>query len=140
MATWEKYLAHGEILDIGGSRMYDDVGEQLAKVLRRPYDPKHIPTLPDELLYHAEGLEWWNKIIWQKPFYQTHDEIRLFDAHGADIISRMQPGVTMIDLGAGYVTPTNDSRMWTEFVVAETPEKSSIYSRASSAADCRPHI
>lgn len=101
MATWEKYLAHGEILDIGGSRMYDDVGEQLAKVLRRPYDPKHVPTLPDELLYHAEGLGRWNEIMWQKPFYQTHDEIRLFDAHGADIISRMQPGVTMIDLGAG---------------------------------------
>jgi uncharacterized SAM-dependent methyltransferase len=43
----------------------------------------------------------WNEIIFTPEFYQTHDEIALFDAHGRDIIKRLQPGVTMIDLGVG---------------------------------------
>ncbi|KAK0382784.1 hypothetical protein NLU13_9879 [Sarocladium strictum] len=92
----------GEICDIGGGSLYDDVREQLAKVLRQVHDdPTKKPTLPDEILYHDDGLEIWNKIIWQPEFYQTHDEIALFDAHGMDIVSRVEPGVTMIDLGAG---------------------------------------
>ncbi|KAH8176838.1 histidine-specific methyltransferase, SAM-dependent domain-containing protein [Sarocladium implicatum] len=93
--------AHGEILDIGGKGMYGDVGEQLAVVLKQAYDQKNKPTLPDELLYDDRGLFLWNEIIWSKEFYQTHDEIALFDAHADDIVSRIQPGVTMIDLGAG---------------------------------------
>lgn len=81
--------------------MFGDVGEQLEEVLRRTYDPENKPTLPDELLYYEAGLKIWNKIIWGAEFYQTHDEIALFEAHGADIVSRVKPGVTMIDLGAG---------------------------------------
>lgn len=81
--------------------MYGDVGEQLADVLQKAYNPHDKPTLPDELLYDDRGLFTWNDIIWTPEFYQTHDEIALFDAHGDDIVSRMGPGVTMIDLGAG---------------------------------------
>lgn len=81
--------------------MYGDVGKELADALRRPYDPKHKPTLPDELLYDNLGLFTWNEIIWTHEFYQTHDEIALFDAHGDDIVSRFKSGVIMIDLGAG---------------------------------------
>jgi EasF-like predicted methyltransferase len=101
MATTNNDLVHGEILDIGGGRMYGNVREQLAKVLEKAYNSKNKPTLPDEILYHENGLGIWNLIIFQPEFYQTFDEISLFDAHGMDIVSRMTAGVTMIDLGAG---------------------------------------
>ena len=101
MADVNRRPEHGEILDIGGKRMIADVGELLIEVLAKPNDPEMPPTLPDELLYADGGLELWNTIIWQQEWYQTHDEIALFDAHGSDIVSRVLPGVTMIDLGAG---------------------------------------
>lgn len=101
MATSSKEPVHGDILDIGGKCMYGDVGDQLATILKQAYDPKNKPTLPDELLYDDRGLFLWNEIIWSREFYQTHDEIALFDAHADAIVARMQAGVTMIDLGAG---------------------------------------
>lgn len=81
--------------------MHSNVREQLAQVLEQPYDVESKPTLPDEILYHENGLKIWNKIISRPEFYQTSDEIALFEAHGQDMVSRMEPGVTMIDLGAG---------------------------------------
>jgi uncharacterized SAM-dependent methyltransferase len=92
---------HGDVMDIGGSRMHEDVGERLARTLTAVYGPNAKPTLPDELLYTDVGLPIWNEIIFTPEFYQTHDEIALFDAHGSDIVSRVRPGVTMIDLGVG---------------------------------------
>ncbi|UKZ67508.1 uncharacterized protein TrAtP1_008665 [Trichoderma atroviride] len=93
--------SHGDVIDIGGSRLHEDVGERLSRVLTAVYGPSAKPTLPDELLYTDVGLPIWNEIIFTPEFYQTHDEIALFDAHGSDIIKRLQPGVTMIDLGVG---------------------------------------
>lgn len=99
---------HGDVVDIGGSRMYDDVGDRLARTLKNPPGSANTkPTLPDELLYDDIGLPIWNEIIFTPEFYQTHDEIALFDAHGSDIVARAQPGVTLIDLGAGFVLSLN---------------------------------
>lgn len=83
--------------------MDDDVGDRLASALTAACLPGAKPTLPDELLYTDVGLPIWNEIIFTKEFYQTHDEIALFDIHGADLVARVAPGITMIDLGAGYV-------------------------------------
>lgn len=96
---------HGAVVDIGGSSMYGDVGDRLTETLKAPYNPSAKPTLPDELLYDDVGLPIWNKIIFTPEFYQTHDEIALFGAYGADVAARMQAGITMIDLGAGLVLP-----------------------------------
>ena len=93
--------AHGDVVDIGGSRMYGDVGERLTSALTAVYMPNAKPTLPDELLYDDVGLPIWNEIIFIPEFYQTHDEMNLFDIHGAEVAARVDPGVTMIDLGAG---------------------------------------
>lgn len=92
---------NGTVVDIGGSKMYDSVAERLAETLNAPYSSTSKPVLPDELLYDDVGLPIWNQIIFTPEFYQTHDEIALFDKHGADIAKRVQAGVTVIDLGAG---------------------------------------
>lgn len=92
---------HGAVVDIGGSNMYDGVGKRLQEALTAPYSPTSKPTLPDELLYDDVGLPIWNQIIFTPEFYQTHDEIALFDEHGADVAARCPAGVTIIDLGAG---------------------------------------
>ena len=81
--------------------MVGDVKQRLEATFERPYDPDHPPTLPDELLYDDIGLPIWNEIIFTPEFYQTHDEIAIFDNNGADVAARVQPGVTMVDLGAG---------------------------------------
>ncbi|RCI16836.1 hypothetical protein L249_2701 [Ophiocordyceps polyrhachis-furcata BCC 54312] len=91
----------GRVLDIGGSEMHEQINDRLRRVLKATYSPQAKPTLPDELLYDDVGLPIWNEIIFTPEFYQTHDEMALLDAHGADIVSRLKPGVTVIDLGAG---------------------------------------
>lgn len=96
---------HGAVVDIGGSNMYDNVAERLEEALMTPSSLTNKPTLPDELLYDDVGLPIWNQIIFTPEFYQTHDEIALFDKHGADVAARCQAGVTIVDLGAGLVHP-----------------------------------
>ncbi|KAH7157719.1 histidine-specific methyltransferase [Dactylonectria estremocensis] len=92
---------HGDVVDIGGSRMSGDVSERLMEALKAPYSSNAKPVLPDELLYDDRGLPIWNKIIFTPEFYQTHDEIILFEKHGADIAARVRQGITVVDLGAG---------------------------------------
>ncbi|KAH0492783.1 hypothetical protein TgHK011_007718 [Trichoderma gracile] len=101
MASHHQTPGHGDVLDIGGSRMHEDIGERLSRVLTAVYGPNAKPTLPDELLYTDAGLPIWNEIIFTPEFYQTHDEIALFDAHGSELVKRLQPGATLIDLGVG---------------------------------------
>ena len=101
MDSLHKLPGHGEVVDIGGSHMSCNIGERLMRILRAKYTPDSKPALPDELLYDDIGLPIWNEIIMTPEFYQTHDEIALFDQHGSDIASRVAPGVTVIDLGAG---------------------------------------
>ncbi|PFH55763.1 hypothetical protein XA68_17655 [Ophiocordyceps unilateralis] len=92
---------HGEVVDIGGSAMHGDVNARLLRALTATFPPRAMPALPDELLYDDVGLPIWNEIIFTPEFYQTHDEMSILDAHGADIVGRLKPGVTLVDLGAG---------------------------------------
>ncbi|KAJ6442032.1 hypothetical protein O9K51_05583 [Purpureocillium lavendulum] len=96
-----RYPAHGDVVDIGGSAMYGNVGERLERTLTAVYNPRDKPTLPDELLYDDIGLPIWNQIIFTPEFYQTHDEIELFRRHGVEVVARLKAGTTIIDLGAG---------------------------------------
>ena len=92
---------HGQILDIGGSFLKGVYGDKLKDTLAAIAESRDTPTLPDELLYDDKGLLIWNQIISIPEFYQTHDEIALFDLHSAEIISHVDENVTMIDLGSG---------------------------------------
>lgn len=92
---------HGEILDIGGSCLKGVYIDQLKESLAAINDSRDIPTLPDELLYDDKGLLIWNQIIAIPEFYQTHDEIALFDINSCEIIRHVPENVTMIDLGSG---------------------------------------
>jgi len=92
---------HGCVEDIGGSNMKGDVKQRLERIFASPYNADAKPTLPDELLYDDVGLPIWNEIIFTPEFYQTHDEIAMFDKNGAEIAAQFEAGVTMIDLGAG---------------------------------------
>jgi uncharacterized SAM-dependent methyltransferase len=101
MTSSYKAPKHGAVVDIGGSHMYGDIGARLIRILKAEYKSGDKATLPDELLYDDVGLPIWNEIIMTPEFYQTHDEIALFNKHGAEIARRVDPGVTLIDLGAG---------------------------------------
>ncbi|RDA91244.1 hypothetical protein CP533_0662 [Ophiocordyceps camponoti-saundersi (nom. inval.)] len=112
---------HGKVLDIGGSEMNGHLHNRLRRVFRACYSPQDKPTLPDELLYDDVGLPIWNEIIFTPEFYQTHDEMTLFDRHGADVVSRLEPGVTLIDLGAGDTRKVE--RLLVAFEEARLPAK-----------------
>lgn len=88
--------------------MSGHLGERLVRILKANYSPDTKPTLPDELLYDDIGLPIWNEIVMTPEFYQTHEEVALLDAHGAEIAARTGPGVTLFDIGAGYV-PKSES-------------------------------
>lgn len=94
---------HGEILDIGGSCLRSVYVDQLKRTLTDIDNDEDTspPTLPDELLYDDKGLLIWNQIISIPEFYQTHDEIALFDLNSAEIIRHVPDNVTMVDLGSG---------------------------------------
>lgn len=83
--------------------MQDNLGGRLLRILQTKDNESRKPTLPDELLYDDSGLPIWNEIISTREFYQTHDEVALFEQHGEKIAKRVKSGVTMIDLGAGCV-------------------------------------
>lgn len=78
-----------------------DVKKKLEDIFATPYNPSAKPTLPDELLYDDVGLPIWNDIIFTPEFYQTHDEIAIFDNNGGEVATTVKSGITMIDLGAG---------------------------------------
>ncbi|OAA79323.1 DUF323 domain-containing protein [Akanthomyces lecanii RCEF 1005] len=103
-ASFAATPAHGQILDIGGSFLKGVYGDKLKDTLAAIAESRDTPTLPDELLYDDKGLLIWNQIISIPEFYQTHDEIALFDLHSAEIISHVDENVTMIDLGSGDTT------------------------------------
>lgn len=103
--TTFKLPEHGEVADIGGSTMMSDIGERLKNLFPKLEEGEEKPqvTLPDELLYTDLGLEIWNNIIFTPEFYQTHDEIAIFDNHGDEVVEATQENVVLIDLGAGSV-------------------------------------
>lgn len=102
--------AHGSVLDIGGGSMSSTILEDLHRVFA--VAAKHedagvggsveVPTMPDELLYNDEGLAIWAEVIFTPEFYQTRDEMVLFEKNSEEMATVYIPNdATMIDLGAG---------------------------------------
>lgn len=102
MPTGSTIPSHKEILDIGGSVMCDGILDRLKEALlnHKPDNQKPL-VLPDELLYDDVGLDIWARIIFTPEFYQTRDEIELFERNSAEIAKHIPLGSVMVDLGAG---------------------------------------
>ncbi|KAK1976975.1 histidine-specific methyltransferase [Colletotrichum cereale] len=108
---------HGGVLDIGGGKMASHILDDLRGVLvaaaaeRAPdgdASGRTPPTMPDELLYDDKGLAIWADIIFTPQFYQTRDEIVLFQRHSEELARDYIPDdATMIDLGAGDMRKVN---------------------------------
>ncbi|KAK1520639.1 uncharacterized protein CCOS01_10758 [Colletotrichum costaricense] len=108
--------AHGSVLDIGGGSMSSAILEDLQRVFA--VAAKHentgiggsveVPTMPDELLYNDEGLAIWAEVIFTPEFYQTRDEMVLFEKNSEEMATVYIPNdATMIDLGAGDMRKVN---------------------------------
>lgn len=112
--------AHGSVLDIGGGSMSSTILKDLQRVFTvaaKQAKDKHnnagvggggggggseVPTMPDELLYNDEGLAIWAEVIFTPEFYQTRDEMVLFEKNSEEMATVYIPNdATMIDLGAG---------------------------------------
>ncbi|KAK2029240.1 hypothetical protein LX32DRAFT_617417 [Colletotrichum zoysiae] len=104
---------HGSVLDIGGGNMSSHILDDLRRVLVAAAKPPPNgraapPTMPDELLYDDKGLAIWADIIFTPQFYQTRDEIVLFQRHSGELARDYIPhDATMIDLGAGDMRKVN---------------------------------
>ncbi|KAK1579758.1 histidine-specific methyltransferase [Colletotrichum navitas] len=104
---------HGSVLDIGGGKMESHILDDLRRILfaaaqNPPNGHAATPTMPDELLYDDKGLAIWADIIFTPQFYQTRDEIVLFQRHSGELARDYIPDdATMIDLGAGDMRKVN---------------------------------
>ncbi|KAK1994996.1 hypothetical protein LX36DRAFT_660034 [Colletotrichum falcatum] len=97
---------HGSVLDIGGGKISSHILDDLRRVLVAAAAAP--PTMPDELLYDDKGLAIWADIIFTPQFYQTRDEIVLFQRHSGELARDYIPeDATMIDLGAGDMRKVN---------------------------------
>ncbi|KAF6813821.1 hypothetical protein CSOJ01_04386 [Colletotrichum sojae] len=102
---------HGTVCDIGGTQMSTSILKDLHRLFVEVASGcggggQH-PTMPDELLYNDEGLAIWADIIFTPQFYQTRDEIRLFEKNSPEIATFIPDGAVMIDLGAGDMRKVN---------------------------------
>ncbi|EFZ02675.1 DUF2260 domain protein [Metarhizium robertsii] len=97
-------MENGTVLDIGGSSLTTDIGARLRDVLKSKDEGGKKPVLPDEYLYNDLGLELWRRFISQHEFYQTRDEVAMFQANGKDIakqFARDSKKLFLLDIGAG---------------------------------------
>jgi EasF-like predicted methyltransferase len=101
MTGFKSLPGHGTVHEIGGSKVFDSVRQKLESILKKEYCEDDKQALPDELLYDDIGLKMWAEIIDKPAFYQTVDEIAIFDQNASEVIRQLEPGVVIIDLGAG---------------------------------------
>lgn len=97
-------------MDIGGSQLASVLQHLLHEKLfalsghqiQKPDgSPQHL--LPSALFSDDKGLEIWKQINRLPNYYQTRDEIELFEQYG-EVIARYVPsGATLIDFGSGSV-------------------------------------
>lgn len=99
--TVAKIPEHGTVLDIGGGSMSSHILDDLRAVFAAAARDGEQPTMPDELLYDDKGLAIWADIIFTREFYQTRDEILLFELNSPEIAAHIPDGAIMVDLGAG---------------------------------------
>jgi hypothetical protein len=95
--------SHGEVRDIGGSSMHDACARMMYQTFGPARDTNKRLFGLDEALYDGAGSLYWADIMSKAEFYQTNDEAILLKQNGPSITQRLPKGVTMIDLGAGYV-------------------------------------
>jgi EasF-like predicted methyltransferase len=111
MDTRHRLPAHGEVASIGGHEMTSNIKQRFVDTMMSSGECERIvKTLPDEALYDDTGLPIWNDIIFTDEFYQTHDEIAIFEKHGVDVVNEVHRAIeackttrpiTIMDLGAG---------------------------------------
>jgi len=92
----------GSIIDITEGNLEAYIKERLHSTFVEAKKRGRTPVLPDELLYDGPGLHLWSEIIYRPAYYQVHDESRIFQKYGQDIVSYIQPSATLIDIGSGY--------------------------------------
>ena len=87
------------VYDIGGSSLRVRTVQAVKTCLALPQ-----PRLPDLVFSDAKGMALWSRIQHLPHYYQARDEIDLLRKISPAICSRLQKEVTVIDLGAGYVS------------------------------------
>jgi hypothetical protein len=95
--------APGSILDIGGGGLERYLKERLEFLLSDASENSKTPYLPEEFLYLGSGLHIWRNLVFHPSYYQTHDEIKLFQKNGKEIASYISSKSTLVDLGSGFV-------------------------------------
>jgi uncharacterized SAM-dependent methyltransferase len=93
--------ASGSIIDIMDGNLEGYIKERLNSTFVEAKKIGKTPVLPDELLYDGPGLHIWSEIIYRPMYYQVHDETRILQTYGQDIVSYIQPSATLIDIGSG---------------------------------------
>jgi dimethylhistidine N-methyltransferase len=58
-------------------------------------------SLPCQFFYDARGSELFEEITRLPEYYPTRTEIAIFDAHAAEIASRMDDGAVLVEFGSG---------------------------------------
>jgi uncharacterized SAM-dependent methyltransferase len=98
----------GQVLDIGGSQVAQNIQSTLRKVFLLQDEHRHGQsqpqmkrTLPTELFYYEDGLRLWQEVCWLPDYHQTRDEISLLDEYGAVIAQYIPAGCTIVDMGSG---------------------------------------
>lgn len=105
-------LAHpaGSVVDIGGSQLptvlqhllHEKLFALSGHQLQKP-DGKAQHLLPSAVLSDGKGLDIWKRINRLPRYYQTRDEIELFEKYGEEIARYVPSGATLIDFGGGSV-------------------------------------
>jgi len=96
---------YGEcVIDIGGSRIQETLKKELQRKLLWSLGrfQKHR-LLPASVLHDDVGLTMWQSINRLPEYYQTRDEIELLKRNGQELAQYLEDGVTLVDLGSGYV-------------------------------------
>jgi len=102
----------GSIIDITEGNLEAYIKERLNSSFVEAKKRGRTPVLPDELLYDGPGLHLWSEIIYKPVYYQVHDETRIFQKYGQDIVSYIQPSATLIDIGSGYDSIDHCRQRW----------------------------
>ncbi|KAL6410019.1 hypothetical protein AUP68_06428 [Ilyonectria robusta] len=86
---------HGDIFDVGGSKSLQSIEEAFEHGLRSG------GPLPKSILYALSPPDLWQDVSKDPAYYQTVEELAIFDAHREAINLLLFTGMTIVDLGAG---------------------------------------
>jgi Histidine-specific methyltransferase, SAM-dependent len=99
-------LEDDRVLDIGGSKLETGLKQAVEKELLwkgGPHCPAGHPQrmLPWSLHSDDRGAALWSDITYLSRYYQTRDEIKLFQAHGKHVARHVHDNSVMLDMGCG---------------------------------------